>query len=140
MADYAKLYDDFRKARTEVAAISVDPPERSAGLRKDLGIQFPILSDSDRATITEWGLLNANEKGGIAIPTTFLIDYGRKVRAAKVEEMMTRIEPRAMLNIVRSIPGPNLSMPRARGVNPAAMFLRAMANGFRFGVKVKPKF
>jgi len=31
----------------------------------------------------------------------------------------------------------NISIPRARGVNPAAMFLRAMANGFRHGVKVK---
>ena len=120
-----------------MAAISVDPPERAAGMRKDLGIQFPILSDSNRTTIIEWGLLNESEKGGIAIPATFLIDPDRKVRAAKVEEMMTRIEPRAMLGIVRSVPSANISMPRARGVNPAAMFLRAMANGFRYGVKVK---
>jgi peroxiredoxin len=137
LADYAKLYDDFRNAGVGVAAISVDPPERSSAMRRDLGIQFPILSDSSRATITEWGLLNASEKDGIAIPATFLIDRDRKVRLAKVEEMMTRIEPRQMLDVVRSIPSANISMPRARGVSPATMFLRAMANGFRYGVKVK---
>lgn len=137
MADYAKLYDDFRSAGVEVAAISVDPPERSSAMGRDLDIQFPILSDSNRATIIEWGLLNANEKGGIAIPATFLIDRDRKVRLAKVEEMMMRIEPREMLDFVLPTSTTNLSVPRARGVNPAAMFIRAMANGFRFGVRVK---
>jgi peroxiredoxin len=136
LADYAKLYNDFRKAGVEVAAISVDPPERAAAMRKDLGITFPILSDRSRATIIEWGLLNENEKGGIANPATFLIDRDCKIRLAKVEEMMMRIEPREMLDFVRATPTATASVPRARGVNPAAMFLRAMANGFRHGVKV----
>ena len=137
MADYAKLYDDFRAAGADVAAISVDPPERSAGLRKDLSIPFALLSDSDRATIIEWGVLNAAEKGGIAIPSTFLIDRERKVRFAKVEDMMMRVEPRAMLEFVKTMPQGDMKIPRARGVNPATMFLRAMANGFRYGVNVK---
>lgn len=137
MADYAKLYDDFRAAGADVTAISVDPPDRSAGLRKDLAIPFPLLSDSDRATIIEWGVLNAAEKGGIAIPSTFLIDRERKVRLAKVEDMMMRIEPRAMLEFVKAMPQGDMKIPRARGVNPAMMFLRAMANGFRYGVNVK---
>ena len=137
MADYAKLAGDFRDAGAGIAAISVDPPDRSARMRKDLSIPFPLLSDSDRATIIEWGVLNANEKGGIAIPSTFLIDRERKVRFAKVEDMMMRIEPRAMLEFVRAKPSGAPSIPRARGVNPALMFLRAMANGFRYGVNVK---
>jgi peroxiredoxin len=138
LADYAKVYKDFRAAGAEVVAISVDPPDRSAGLRKDLSIPFALLSDSDRATIIEWGVLNAAEKGGIAIPATFLIDRERKVRFASVEEMMIRIEPSAMLGFVRATAsGDAAAAPRARGVNPAAMFLRAMANGFRYGVNVK---
>ena len=83
MADYARVYKDFRAAGAEVVAISVDPPDRSAGLRSDLSIPFPLLSDSNRATIIEWGVLNAAEKGGIAIPATFLIDRERKVRLAR---------------------------------------------------------
>jgi peroxiredoxin len=137
LADYAKVYKDFRAAGVEVVAISVDPPDRSAGLRKDLAIPFPLLSDSNRATIIEWGVLNAAEKGGIAIPATFLIDRERKVRFAKVEDMMMRIEPRELLDFVRAMPSGDAAVPRARGVNPAAMFLRAMANGFRYGVNVK---
>jgi peroxiredoxin len=137
LADYAKVYPEFRAAGTEVVAISVDPPDRSAGLRKDLAIPFALLSDSNRATIIEWGVLNRSEKGGIAIPATFLIDRERKVRFASVEDMMMRVEPRAMLDFVRTMPAGDAAIPRARGVNPAAMFLRAMANGFRYGVNVK---
>ena len=73
-------------------------------MRKDLSLPFTLLSDSDRATIIEWGVLNANEKGGIAIPSTFLIDRERKVRFASVEDMMMRVEPRAMLDFMRAMP------------------------------------
>jgi peroxiredoxin len=137
LADYAKLDRDFRAAGAGIAAISVDPPDRSARMREDLSIPFPLLSDSDRATIIEWGVLNANEKGGIAIPATFLIDRERKVRFASVEDMMMRVEPGAMLDFVRTMPSGDAALPRARGVNPVAMFVRAMANGFRYGVNVK---
>jgi peroxiredoxin Q/BCP len=137
LADYTNCYNEFRAAGAEVIAISVDPPDRSAGLRTDLAIPFPLLSDSTRATIVKWGVLNAAEKGGIAIPATFLIDRERKVRLASVEDMMMRIEPREMLEVVKSMPHGDMKIPRARGVNPAMMFLRAIANGFRYGVKVK---
>lgn len=136
MADYASLYPEFQKSDTEVAAISVDPPDRSAALRKDLKIQFPILSDSSRSVITQWGLLNRRE-GDIAIPASFVIDRERVVRFKEVEEMMMRIPPRAMLEFVRASASESAPQPRRRGVNPAAMFLRAAANGFRFGRRVK---
>jgi peroxiredoxin len=139
LADYAKLYPEFRHAGTEVVAISVDPPERSAAMRKDLALPFTLLSDSDRATIIDWGVLNAREKGGIAIPSTFLIDSKRKVRFASIEDMMMRVEPRAMLDFIRAMPQGDAKGPRPRGVNPAMMFLRAMANGLRHGVNVKRK-
>jgi peroxiredoxin len=137
LADYARLYKDFRAAGAEVVAISVDPPDRSAAMRSDLGIPFPLLSDSSRATITQWGVLNSGEKGGIAKPATFLIDRERIVRMAKVEDMMLRIEPREMLDFIRAGKASTASTPRARGVNPAFTFLRAMANGLRHGVTVK---
>jgi hypothetical protein len=56
-----------------------------------------------------------------------------------VEDMMMRVEPAAMLDFIRTIPAGDPVIPRPRGVNPAMMFLRAMANGFRYGVNVKPK-
>jgi len=137
LADYAQCYKDFRAAGAEVIAISVDPPERSAGLRRDLRLPFELLSDRTRATIIEWNVLNSKEKGGIAIPATFLIDRERTVRFAKVEDMMMRVEPRELLEFIRAMKDGDAQAPRARGVNPASMFLRAIANGFRYGVNVK---
>ena len=137
MADYAAVYQDFRDLDTEVVAISVDPPDRSAAMRKDLGISFPLLSDSSRATIVEWGVLNPREKGGIAKPSTFLIARERILRFASVEDTIMRVEPRAMLDFIRALASGSESAPRPRSVNPAMMFLRAIANGFRHGVNVK---
>ncbi len=102
-------------------------------MRDDLKIRFPILSDSSRKTIIEWGLLNAHEKGGIAIPATFLIDPGLPVRFSSAEEIARRVPPSEMLALVRSEP----SNPKMRGVNPGLMFVRAIGNAFRHGVRVK---
>ena len=140
MADYAPLYGEFKRAGAEVVAISVDPPERSAVLRIDLQLPFPILCDRSRKVITEWGLLNAREKGGIAIPATILIDRSGIVRLREQEEMAARIAPAKMLEYVRTLDGPSsLSAPSRARVNPGLMFLRAIANGFRHGTRVKPE-
>ncbi len=137
MADYAASYDHFVAAGAAVVAISVDPPDTSAALRRDLKIAFPLMSDSSRATITEWGLLNERE-GGIAIPATFLLDRHRVVRFRETEETMRRVPPKEMLGMVRALGAGNpQTAPSKRAVNPGVMFLRAVLNGFRHGVRVK---
>jgi peroxiredoxin Q/BCP len=137
LADYAPLYGEFKRAGAEVVAISVDPPERSAPMRTDLQLPFPILCDSSRKVITEWGLLNAREKGGIAIPATILIDRGGVVRLREGEELASRIPPAKMLEYVRALAKGASSAPARARVNPGLMFLRAIANGFRHGARVK---
>ena len=140
MADYAPLYSEFKKAGAEVVALSVDPPERSAALRGDLQLPFPILSDRSRKVITEWGLLNPREKGGIAIPATILIDRGGIIRLREQENTLARVPPAKMLEYVRALTNdPATQSPKARGVSPGLMFLRAIANGFRHGTRVKPE-
>ena len=44
------------------------------------GAKFQILSDADKKTITTYGILNANEHGGIAHPSTFIIDKSGVIR------------------------------------------------------------
>ncbi len=137
MADYASAHDRFVTAGASIVAISVDPPERSAALSRDLKIGFPLISDASRATITEWGLLNERE-GEIAIPATFLIDSRRMVRFRETEETMRRVPPAEMLDLVRALgTGNPQRLPSKRAVNPGIMFLRALLNGFRHGVRVK---
>ena len=143
------MYDEIKTAGAEVVAISVDPPARSASMSDDIGIGFPVLSDSSRATIIEWDVLNELENGGIAKPATFVVDRERVIRLRSVEQMMARIAPREMLDFIRAMTAgsPEASdpsktaktpkIPKTRGVIPGLMFLRAISNGFRHGVRVK---
>ncbi len=120
-----------------MVAISVDPPETSAAVRRDLKIGFPLISDSSRATIIEWGLLNQRE-GDIAIPATYLLDRNRIVRFRETEETTRRVAPREILEMVRALAaGGQPKPPARRTLFPGVMFLRAVMNGFRHGVKVK---
>jgi peroxiredoxin len=140
LADYGAGYHLFKEAGLEVIAVSVDPPERSAALRRDLGIRFPVLSDVSRETITRWGLLNTGEKGGIAFPATFVIDHGLLVRFSTLEDTLKRVPPSEMLAYVKTM---NLeggvSGPVKRGISPGTMFIRAVVNAFRHGVRVKQR-
>jgi len=134
------VYHEFRRAGAEVAAISVDPPERSAAMRRDLQLPFTILCDTARKVITEWGLLNPREKGGIAFPATFLIDRHGVVRMREQENTMSRVPPARMLEYLRAMDEASQApAPKRRGVSPGLMFLRAIANGFRHGTRVKPE-
>ena len=135
MADYAAAYPKFVAAGVVIVAVSVDPPNRSAALRKDLGIAFPLLSDPSRRTITEWGLLNEHEKGGIAIPATILIDPGLKVRFSSAEQVARRVAASEMLALVRGEKSD--SAPSQYILNPGLMFLRAVSNALRFGIRVR---
>lgn len=138
MADYAKSYQLFKQAGIEVIAVSVDPPERSAAMRRDLGIEFPVLSDISREIITSWGLLNTGEKGGIAFPATFLIDRGRIVRFSTAEHTSRRVPASEMLAFVKTMKlEGDASAPPKRSINPGIMFLRAVVNAFRHGVRVR---
>jgi peroxiredoxin len=138
LADYAAVYPEFRDEGSEVAAISVDPPERSAAMRRDLGLDFPLLSDNSREVITRWGLLNTSEKGGIAFPATFLIDRNLTVRFSSAREgVMRRVPASEMLEMVRALKAGRSAEPRSKTVSPGLMFFRALLNGLRYGVTAK---
>ncbi len=138
MADYASSYQSFKEHDTEVVAISVDPPATSAAMRRDLQIEFPVLSDTRREVITEWGVLNAAEKGGIAVPSTFLIDRDLRVRFSSAEGIARRLSAREMIAFVETMKAVgDAPTPPARSINPGLMFMRALSNAFRHGVHVK---
>jgi peroxiredoxin len=44
------------------------------------GAKFQILSDADKKTIIEYGILNAAEHGGIAHPSIFILDTQGRIR------------------------------------------------------------
>lgn len=91
MAEFQGRLADFRAAGWTLAALSVDDPTRSEPVRQRLGLEFPILSDQSRATLVAWDLLNADERGGIAVPALVAIDRERRIVHRWVETTATRV-------------------------------------------------
>jgi len=137
LADYSGHLEDFRAAGAGLVAISVDDATRTEPCRQELGIKFPLLCDTSREVVKKYGLLNTDEKGGIAFPASFVIDRERVVRFRALEEMASRVSVDQLIELVRELgrgAEPN-TKPRKRGVFPGLMFLRASMNALRHGVR-----
>jgi peroxiredoxin len=134
LAEYRDYYLEFEKIGAKVVALSVDNAERSESLRQQLGLPFEILCDPSRETIKAWGLFNAKEKGGIAIPATFIIDRDLTVLHSWVEQVGARVAPTDVLSVLRS-KGAQEAVA-AKPVRPGiGFFAKAIANALRGGVR-----
>jgi peroxiredoxin len=91
LADYREHYQEIRSAGASVVAVSVDAPDKSEALRLDLSLPFPILCDTERRVVKDWGIYNSGEKGGIAKPAVFIIDSTLVVRYAAVDTVVRRV-------------------------------------------------
>jgi peroxiredoxin len=88
-------------------AISVDAPQVSENLRREVGYTFTFLSDSNTEIIRRYDLLHkgAGENGhDIARPAEFLIDRSGAVRWANLtEDLRIRARPEQMLAAAREV-------------------------------------
>jgi peroxiredoxin len=132
LADYRERTDDFLQAGYRVVALSVDEPERTEHLRRTLGLSFPILCDVERQVVGDWDLFNSREKGGIAVPATFVLDSERCVRLSSVEDVRHRAGADEVLACVRG----QATEAAKRTLRPSV--LRALGNMFRYGL-VSPR-
>jgi peroxiredoxin len=114
LADYRDRYGEIGTLGAAVAAVSVDPPQTSDNLRAQLALPFPLLCDTERRVVTQWNLLNAAERGGIAIPAGFVIDGDRIIRFAATDEVVRRV-PAA--EIVSFLQQPNAAQAVQRSVH-----------------------
>ena len=104
MAEFAERSDAFRAVDVRLAALAVDPPDRSEAMRLQYGLQFPILCDTERRVVRQWNLLNPEERGGIAVPAIFLLDPGLRVLSAIQGTVISRVRASDMLLSVREPP------------------------------------
>ena len=132
MAEYARTDVAIRAAGANVAALSVDSPDRSQAVRDQLGLPFPILSDSARRVVREWDLYNPKEQGGIAIPAVFVIGTDRRVRWRSIDRTAARVSADGVLGFLRGDPAP---AERARVRAGPREFARAIANAIRRGLR-----
>lgn len=134
MADYRDQESAIQGAGTQLAAISVDSPEKSHAVRDELRLNFPILCDTHRRVTREWGIYNAREKGGIAKPAVFILGPGRVVRYVSVDEVASRVPASEIVRILSArAPAP---LPLRRRLNPGpGNFFRAARNSLHFGMR-----
>jgi peroxiredoxin len=102
LAEYRDHYDQIRQSSANVSGLSVDESTRSEAVRLELQLPFPILCDTARKVVTEWGLLNPREKGGIARPAVFVIDSDRRIRFASLDNDATRVSTDLVVNFLLS--------------------------------------
>jgi len=134
LADYRDHYEEIRAAGADVLAVCVDPPIKSETVRRELQLPFPILCDTGRRVIKEWGIYNPKEKGGIAKSAVFVIDRDRIVQYAKVDDVATRVPAS---EIVRILSGAGQHEPERKIYIPRVSdFLRAIRNMIRSSPKV----
>jgi peroxiredoxin len=129
LADYRDHYEEIRAAGADVVAVSVDPPAKSEALRRELRLPFPILCDTERRVITDWGIHNSKERGGIAKPAVFIIDSDRTVQDSKIDDVATRVPAS---EIVRILGGAGQHETRRKVYIPRLSdFFRAIRNMIR---------
>lgn len=89
----------------QVLAVSVDPPQKSAQVVERNGLEFSILSDTDRTVIRNFGLVHAGggpDGGDIAIPAQFLIGRdGRILWRYLSTHVQYRVNPAELASIIR---------------------------------------
>ena len=130
MADYASRYQQIRAAGADAAAVSVDPPEKSEAVRKQLHLPFTILSDQNKQVIQDWCIYNPRERGGIARPAVFILDRDRNVLFASVDSTNSPVPTADIVRILQTHEPSPAARPKGYFPRPTD-FVRAIRNGIR---------
>jgi peroxiredoxin len=102
MSRYRDNAGDFTATNTQVLGLSVDSAWANKAFREQLGIDFPILSDSKKEVARLYGVLD--EQSGAARRTTFVIDTEGVVR--HIDQGRDAMDPTGAINACRLIREP----------------------------------
>jgi peroxiredoxin len=130
LADYRKHYGTIQRLGASLVAVSVDPPESSEALRRQLHLPVAILCDTERRVVRDWDILNARERGGIAKPSVFLIDRDRTVRYASVDGIASRVPASELVRLLQTVAEPRPARRKVYIPTPGD-WVRGIRNSFR---------
>lgn len=100
----AEDYEKIKQAGADLLAISVDDQSFAWSMAQTTGAKFQILSDSDKKVITSYGILNAEEHGGIAHPSIFIVDKTGRIRYLHVgKDPQDRPSDEAILEEIKKV-------------------------------------
>jgi peroxiredoxin Q/BCP len=84
--DFRDSLAQLNGAGYQVLGISPDKPEKLAKFVEKEGLTFPLLSDPDKAVLTEWGAFGEKKNYGRVIQgvirSTFVVDPAGKIEKA----------------------------------------------------------
>lgn len=93
-----------------VFGISIDSPAANAAFAKQIGVTFPLLSDVNRAVLTQYGILESFDryaKQGVqyewARRTTFVVDKRGIIR--HIEQGSDAVNPNTAVSICTGLGG-----------------------------------
>ena len=141
MAEFRDRFAELTSLGAGLAALSVDTPERSRALAAQLRLAFPLLCDPAREVVLAWGLLNREEKGGIAYPATFVLDRERVVRFRSLDRTASRVDLGGLFEFLRGglrggIGAAPATPPRRAPIVPGlGDIARVARNALRFGIR-----
>ena len=82
----------FRERNIRLLAISPEPPATSGALARELGLEFPILSDPRGVVIDRYGARNGPSSSAVVLPhpAVFLIDADGSIRFRRIDRNFKR--------------------------------------------------
>jgi peroxiredoxin len=92
----------FNETNTAILGVSTDSVWANKAFREQLGVDFPILSDSRREVSRRYGVLN--DESGVARRTTFVIDAEGIVR--HIDQDRAALDPATAISVCRLIKKP----------------------------------
>ena len=102
----AEDYDKIKQAGGDLIAVSVDAQSFAWSMAQTTGAKFQILSDAEKKTIADYGIVNAAEHDGIAHPSIFVLDKEGKIRYLHVgKDAQDRPPDEAILQEVKKLTG-----------------------------------
>ena len=85
--DFRDSLAQLNDAGLDVVGISPDKPEKLAKFRDSEGLTFPLLSDPERAVLTEWGAFGEKTMYGKTVQgvirSTFVVDEKGTIEVAQ---------------------------------------------------------
>lgn len=82
LPDLQRRLDEFRRLDAELLGISVDSWHANAAFARQLGIEFPLLSDVHRTASAAYGVLDPER--GVSIRSMFVVDRDGRVAHKEV--------------------------------------------------------
>jgi peroxiredoxin len=137
LAEYCDRFPELTSLGLGLVAVSVDTPDRSRALAKQLHLPFTLLCDTAREVVQSYGVYNREEKGGIAYPSTFVLDRDRTVRFRSLDRTASRVNLDGLFAFLRA--GLDTTAPatpeQTRFMPRLGDFARVTRNALRFGMR-----